>query len=84
VLYVVARIYRFAFAKVQSQQASRRIAIKGVLYAACVVSVQTPYLLTLLLSFIFGKEAKGTIVMLVLAFTALAGFLNMIIFLLYR
>jgi len=79
---IMYRIYKFSVAHNENTRL-KRLAQKGILYASSVTVIQTPNLLWALVRQVFGfnSETGG---LLASTTVPLAGFLNMLVFLLYR
>jgi len=79
-LYVMARVYRFA--RSSNQETSRRVAQKGLCYAANIACVYLPYTLAALVSQVTNVHLD--VFLLAASTIPLGGFLNMLVFMMYR
>jgi len=77
----MCRVFRFATRN--SSQGTIRLARKGLFYAATVTVVQLPLHCIMVFNFAFGGR-DWTAATLAACTVPLAGFLNMIVFMLYR
>jgi len=80
-VYVISRVYRFALDHA-AHTSSRIVARKGLLYASSILVLQIPHLVTKLVRLAGGRN--DVLYAATSCTIPLAGFLNMLVFLMYR